>query len=72
MSWFLIFWLGSPTNYQPHSNYESKAECQKNAVYYLTVFDKVNTKLMADCVSYTYVKHQPKNDQLVIRKYEFK
>ena len=71
MSWFLIFWLGSPTNYQIHSSYEDKTDCQKQQAYYLGVFDKVNTKMMADCVSYRFTKYNIATNSIIIKRYEF-
>jgi len=46
-------------------------DCQKQQAYYLGVFDRVNTKMMADCVSYRFTKYNVTTNSIIIKRYEF-
>jgi hypothetical protein len=69
MNWILIFYLSTPLNYQVHSDYQSKEDCQNRAVYYNEVFNTVDTKLVAVCKPKEFKQYAKNQNKLVYKTY---
>lgn len=51
ISYMLVFWIATPTNFVEHNKYQSEQECRQAAVVWNQRLQQVKSKMIAECRS---------------------
>ena len=49
MTWTLVFWLMTPSNFTNYTTYPSEYECKQSASIWNSRLNQVKSKLVAEC-----------------------
>jgi hypothetical protein len=49
MTWILVFWLSTPSNFTSYTTYGNEYDCKKSALIWNGRLEQVKSKLIAEC-----------------------